>query len=174
MMLPAPTLRTNFGIWVVAPDLLDAIAGWMRAALPPESFDPGFLGQRLEPTYFDTCNLDLARARGRKDRYLTLRLRSYCHSAAHGLADTHATSFALSAKTESTKFRIAIPADRAHQLLHAPFGAEALAELLPPDLLARLMDLEFKSANGDQPVPADMPLGLQLIRLSKFVWAMTV
>src|SRR5262249_47642296 len=110
-------------------------------SLPPEHFDPDFAGQDLETTYFDTPNFNLRKARLRKDRYLTLRIRRYKpaseSSSLHGQI-----AYALSAKTESTKFRADVPAPMA---IAALSNSSALAVLLqaalPADLLARLLDL---------------------------------
>jgi hypothetical protein len=120
--------------------LLPAVTKCMLDLLPPEPFDPDFAGQDLDTTYFDTPDFDLRKARLRKDRYLTLRIRRY---AACGLAgNDRAPAFALSAKTESTKFRADVPAPRAILALRNPAAlAELLQAALPADQLARLLDL---------------------------------
>jgi hypothetical protein len=87
-----------------------------------------------------SVDLDLRKARLRRKRYLTLPIRKY---AACGLADiARPDAFALSAKTESTKFLADLDAARAEAALR---DAVALTELLHAalfaELLARLLDL---------------------------------
>ena len=127
--LPAQDLRFNLGTWAVAPRLTPAVVGVMREALPPEPYDPAFYGQDLETTYFDTCDFDLRKARRRGDKYLTLRLRRYRPSDV----------YAVSAKTESSKFRIEIEPEKAEAIIDGDTGA--LVELLPADIVARLLIL---------------------------------
>jgi hypothetical protein len=133
MNLSASNLRSNVATWAVAPGQVPAVAAALLQALPVEPFDPAFQGQRLETTYFDTAAFDLRQARHRGARYLTLRLR--CYHTARG-----EEAYALSAKTENTKFRVEVAPDTAAFLLAAPSLA-ALESLLPGDLLARLLDL---------------------------------
>jgi hypothetical protein len=130
--LPAQDLRSNLGTWAVVGHDLPAVGAALVRALPPEPFDPDFRGQNLTTTYFDTPHFDLRRARRKADRYLTLRLRCY-------RAPNESETYALSAKTESQKFRRELDATRAGRLL----GGNGLAfgDLLPPDLVARLADL---------------------------------
>jgi hypothetical protein len=101
----------------------------MREALPCEPFDPAFRGQELETTYFDTPDFDLRKARRRDDKYLTLRLRRYGPSEV----------YAISAKTESSKFRTEIEPEQAEAILDG--GTRLLVGLLPADLVARLLGL---------------------------------
>src|SRR5262249_28648623 len=89
--------------------LTPAVVALMREALPCEPYDPEFYGQELETTYFDTLDFDLRKARRRGDQYLTLRLRRYRPSEA----------YAVSAKTESDKFRTAIDPEQAEVALGA-------------------------------------------------------
>jgi hypothetical protein len=131
MQLPAYDLRSNRGTWAVTACQLPAVAAQMVRALPPEPFDPDFLGQDLTTTYFDTRTFALVKARRQKDRYLTLRLRCY----------QPADVYALSVKTESRKFRQEIVGDLAAMLLADGIGATLWPSLLPADLLARLMEL---------------------------------
>src|SRR5947209_8762112 len=126
-LLPATDLRSNLGTWAVPLALLPAVGNWMHDALPNEAFDPHFQGQLLETTYFDTPRFALRRARAARQRYLTLRIR--CYGA--GESET----YALSAKTETEKWRVEIAPERAHALLHE--DAE-LAAQLPGHLRARL------------------------------------
>lgn len=126
--LPATDLRSNLGTWMVPPALVPAVAHSMTESLPVEVYDPSFRGQALETTYFDTDHRDLRRARKRGDRYLTLRLRRYRDS----------NVYALSAKTEDAKVRIPVDAATAARLLN---GRGNLPELLPDDLLSRLIEL---------------------------------
>jgi hypothetical protein len=102
----------------------------MLDLLPCEAYDPAFAGQELETTYFDTAGFALRKARNKGGRYLTLRIRSYRPSG----------SWAFSAKTEQSKFRVALDRERAEQLLGNGFTVVDL-DFLPPDLLARLLDL---------------------------------
>ncbi|HEV3259455.1 MAG TPA: hypothetical protein VG013_21495 [Gemmataceae bacterium] len=125
--LPTTTLRTNLGTWAVPTDRLPGVAGVLLDALPAEVYDPLFQGQALETTYFDTTGFDLRKARAGRDRYLTLRVRCY------GTA-----SYALSAKTESEKWRAEIEPARAELLLA---GAASPADDLPGRLRARLLEL---------------------------------
>jgi hypothetical protein len=105
----------------------------MLDSLPPEAFDPDFRGQKLETTYFDTAALTLRKARRRGEQYLTLRLRCY---DAPGVS----TTYALSAKTESEKWRHEIPAETAELLLQTP-GLDVWRSVLPGHLQARLASL---------------------------------
>ncbi len=137
MPLPAADLRTNRATWAVARAALPAVGAAMSAALPAEPFDSAFHGQRLITTYLDTPRLALRRARARGRRYLTLRLRHYHPS---GL-------FALSAKTEADKVRVEVGSMAARAVLGG--DRDALADLLPGDVLARLAEL----AGDDELVP---------------------
>jgi hypothetical protein len=128
--LPAGDPRTNLATWAVPTALVPAVAHALSRSLPLEAYDPGFLGQDLQTTYLDTRGFDLRRARLRGDRYLTLRVRCYQPS------DT----YALSAKTEESKFRLAIDPPTAACLLGDKVN-DVLPSLLPPDLLDRLVDL---------------------------------
>src|SRR5579872_5660934 len=98
--LPATNPRGNLGTWAVPGCQVPAVAGMMLATYPAEPFDPGFRGQRLCTTYFDTAKLHLRQARRQGTHYLTLRMRHYQPSGA----------FALSAKTESEKIRVDVSA----------------------------------------------------------------
>jgi hypothetical protein len=138
--LPANPLRANLGTWAVPARRLPAVARAMLDALPPESFDPRFLGQDLETTYFDTARQGLRKARRKGDRYLTLRLRRYGAPGAP-------PAWALSAKTEGEKWRAEVEADEAHALLGGPAPDAALRALLPAHLQARLAALA-----GDEPL----------------------
>jgi hypothetical protein len=140
MQLPATSLRSNLGTWAVADRLLPAVAGVLLESLPREAFDPAFVGQDLRTTYFDTSTLDLCRARRHGPKYLTLRLRCY-------RAGDASEEYALSAKTESQKFRVTVAADTADFLLQGEQIDPVVAQLLPGDLLARLFELI-----GEQPL----------------------
>jgi hypothetical protein len=130
-MLPLPVLdlRRNVATWAVPAARVAAVAAAMLDALPREEFDPTFQGQQLETYYFDTCDFALRKARRRGDRYLTLRLRCYPNGGA-----------ALSAKTESVKFRQDIDPKAAALLLQGNVGLDDLG-MLPADLAARLFEL---------------------------------
>jgi hypothetical protein len=105
----------------------------MVESLPAEVYDPGFCGQELETTYFDTPGFDLRRARRRGRKYLTLRIR--CYQPAGGQE-----FYALSAKTETQKFRVALDSVDAEKIL-ADAAPDAWPRNLPADLLARLREL---------------------------------
>jgi hypothetical protein len=138
--LPAANLRVNLGTWAVPAARLPALAVAMRQALPPEAYDPAFLGQQLTTTYFDTADFALRKARREGNRYLTLRLR--CYRRGGELPGEEQETYALSAKTEDRKWRQEVSAARAEALLAGPAGADvALRGLLPADLLARLLQL---------------------------------
>src|SRR5262249_43680333 len=112
MPLPARDLRSNLGTWAVPPALTPAVVALMREVLPCEPYDPEFHGQELETTYFDTLDFDLRKARRRGDQYLTLRLRRYRPSEA----------YAISAKTETDKFRTEIEPEQAEAILDGSTG----------------------------------------------------
>lgn len=133
MDLPAQDLRSNRGTWAVPYFAVPRAAYSMRHLLPPEKYDAGFMGQKLETTYFDTAAWDLRTARLKKDRYLTLRIRCY---EAHQQAE----AYALSAKTEGQKFRVTLASEEAEAILQG--GDENWPErYLPADLLARLHEV---------------------------------
>jgi hypothetical protein len=142
--LPAADLRSNLATWSVPGRLVPAVAAALQA-LPREEYDPGFLGQELETTYFDTPGLALRKARRKKKRYLTFRVR--CYRPADPARDG-AEEYALSAKTEAQKFRIVIPSGLAEALLRQGLPAERRG-LLPADLHARLLEL----TGGEKLVP---------------------
>jgi hypothetical protein len=116
---------------------LPAVAEAMLRALPPETYDPAFAGQRLETTYFDTSDFDLRKARRRGKKYLTLRLR--CYAPVGGVSGEEL--YALSAKTEAEKFRKELPTGLAEAILA---GTAPIEGQLPGHLYARLVEL----ANG--------------------------
>jgi hypothetical protein len=127
--LPARDIRSNLGTWAVPPYRTPAVVGLMRETLPCEPYDPDFFGQELETSYFDTPEFDLRKARRRGGKYLTLRLRRYRPSDV----------YAVSAKTEADKFRMEIEREQAEAILDGSTGL--LVELLPADLVARLLGL---------------------------------
>jgi hypothetical protein len=131
---PSQDLRSNLATWAVPAGLVPAVTAAITDALPPEVYDPHFRGQHLETTYFDTARLQLRQARHRRDHYLTLRVRRYC-------SPDHVDRYALSAKTEAQKFRTVLDPDQAELLLRGGDVTRAVAELLPADLFARLLDL---------------------------------
>ncbi len=137
--LPAPPILTsNRGTWAVATCQLAAIGNWMHDVLPNEVFDPHFRGQELATSYFDTARFTLRKARRQGGPYLTLRVRRYCGSS---------TTYALSAKTETQKFRVQLPDYTAELLQDGEEVQSVLLPLLPADLQARLLQLA-----GDQPL----------------------
>jgi hypothetical protein len=137
--IPAQVMRTNLGTWAVPDCELPAIAARMTGVLPSEPYDPDFAGQKLKTVYFDTPAFDLRKARARKDKYLTLRLRCYVNEG----------SYALSVKTESEKYRVELPRGEARALLRArPVDpAEEFGQYLPAHLLTRLLEI-----SRDQPL----------------------
>jgi hypothetical protein len=133
MALPTEDLRSNRGTWLVPTERLPALGSLLCDLLPREPFDPDFDGQRLTTTYLDTPRRALRRARRDRCRYLTLRIRCYRPSG------DGAEVYALSAKTEDRKPRIAISADDAAAVLGG--SVEPVTRHLPADLLARLAEL---------------------------------
>jgi hypothetical protein len=147
-MTTAPSnLRTNLATWTVPPWAVPAVSRQMLDALPPEVYDPDFLGQYYQTTYFDSASRALRKARLAGKDYLTLRLRAY--SPATGAGGRYPPpSFTVSAKTTDTKFRSDIKAAVAAALLVEPV-TDLWAQLLPPDLFGRLLALV-----GDAPLTA--------------------
>jgi hypothetical protein len=139
MQLPSQDLRSNIGSWAVPSWAIPAAVHQMTDALPREQFDPSFMGQYLQTTYFDTRTMALRKARVPREEYLTLRLRSYSPSCPAG-GTYPVPTFALSAKTEDQKFRIETnPAVAKLALTDPPL--DLLAQLLPANLYARLLDI---------------------------------
>src|SRR5579871_5596015 len=135
--LPAPPiLASNRGTWAVSTCQLAAVGNWMHDVLPNEVYDPHFCGQELATSYFDTTRFTLRKARRQGGPYLTLRVRRYGGSS---------TAYALSAKTETQKFRIPLPDYTAELLQEGEEVQSVLLPLLPADLQARLLQLA-----GDQ------------------------
>ncbi len=128
--LPTEDLRSNLGTWAVPTILLPAVARGMRTSLPAEPFDPAFRGQNLQTIYFDSASFRLHKARKGGGKYLTLRLRCY----------QPADLYAVSAKTEQQKYRAEIDGDLARDLIEG-LAPGAWMDLLPADLLARLLEL---------------------------------
>jgi hypothetical protein len=131
MPLPAPPLRTNVGTWAVPICSLPAVAHFLHDVLSNEPWDPHFWGQALETTYFDTPGRALRSARQKGERYLTLRLRCYD-------APDQPALYAISAKTESEKWREEVSEADAQAVLDRP---GRLADFLPAPLLARFLAL---------------------------------
>jgi hypothetical protein len=128
-----PNLRNNITTWAVPVNQVPAVTEAMLDTLPPEDYDPSFHGQELVTTYFDTQKLDLRKRRLSRDNYMTLRVRCY-----QGAGDD---AYALSAKTEEEKFRVAINEATAELLVSGQNPMPALSQLLPSHLFARLLDL---------------------------------
>jgi hypothetical protein len=151
--LPATNLRRNYGTWAVPDRQLPAVAAQMLSRLPHEQFDPDFKGQYLQTTYFDTPHFDLHKARVKRDRYLTLRLR--CYTPIKGAGGQYSESvYAVSVKTEDIKQRFEIDPATAEILLQAASSNGSImvlwASILPPDIIARL--LEIASDDTVQPI----------------------
>jgi hypothetical protein len=130
--IPATDLRTQQGTWIVPVHAIPSVAQLMLDTLPKEQYDPAFQGQELETSYFDDANYTLRKARVKKDRYITVRLRCY---DAPGRPDV----YAISAKTDSEKWRQEIPSAAAEAILA---GSLAIESQLPPHLAARLVELD--------------------------------
>lgn len=137
--LPTADIRSNIATWAVPNHHLPAVTVRMLDLLPAENYDPTFAGQSLETTYFDTRGFKLRKARKGGDKYLTVRVRCY------GSTDT----YALSAKTESAKFRAEIDPALAETLIAEGIPSPETLPL-PPDMAARLIDL----TDGEPVVPA--------------------
>jgi hypothetical protein len=130
--LPTADLRTQQGTWIVPVHAIPTVAQLMLDNLPVEQYDPAFQGQELESSYFDDRHYTLRKARVKKDRYITIRLRCY---DAPGRPDV----YAISAKTESEKWRQEIPSAAAEASLA---GSLPIKSQLPPHLAARLVELD--------------------------------
>jgi hypothetical protein len=132
-MTPLPTtdIRSNRGTWVVGPHRVPAIAAAMLDSLPAEQYDPRFMGQAIQTAYFDDRDYTLRKARVSKSRYLTLRVR--CYQPATG-----PEVYAISAKTESEKWRQEITAGAASGLLSRKLDIVAQ---LPAHIAARINEL---------------------------------
>jgi hypothetical protein len=136
--VPVTDLRSNLGTWAVPSCQVPAVAYCLPHLAPTEPFDPTFQGQDLVTTYFDTQHLALYKARKKGDSYLTLRLRCY-----QGNQKTPEV-YALSAKTESEKWRQEITSDLADAIGRQP---SLLQANLPGNLQARYLELV-----GDDPL----------------------
>jgi len=128
--VPANDLRSNAGTWAIPNCKLPCLADKMLSLLPKEKFDPNFEGQHLCTYYFDTFDFLLRKARIKKKKYCTIRLRTYNE-------ETHA----LSIKTEDQKFRKTLAKAQALYLMPGIADPATDLDFLPGDLLARLLDL---------------------------------
>jgi hypothetical protein len=139
--LPTTDLRSNVLTMAIPPCELPAVAYRMTQALPAEKYDPTFKGQHLETTYFDTASFHLRKARLKKDKYLTIRIR--CYSQCPSCYGVHPSdyTYAISAKTEDQKYRKELPNDQAEHYIKNGILASDAGDALPADLLARLIDL---------------------------------
>jgi hypothetical protein len=130
--LPTADLRSNQGTWIVPGHRIPVVTAVMLDSLPAEAYDRAFQGQRLRTVYFDDADYTLRKARAAKGRYLTLRVRCY---EPPGQPEV----YAVSAKTESEKWRVEIAPALAHGILG---GTADLAGQLPAYLAARLSELD--------------------------------
>jgi hypothetical protein len=147
MDLPANDLRQNVLTLAVPNAGLPGVGFMMRRLLPAEDYDPNFLGQYLQTTYFDTPSLSLRKARLKKDQYCTLRIRCYAPPQQPGRNYPEGV-YALSAKTEDGKFRTPLPDNAADYVLTPSHSAlDVFVDYLPAAILARLYDLA-----GDEPL----------------------
>jgi hypothetical protein len=135
-LLPTADIMSNHNTWLVPTSRIARVAHAMTEALPCEKYDPHFHGQTLQTTYFDTAKLELRKNRQSHAQYITLRLRCY-----YGIKET----YAVSAKTESEKFRVEISQAVARALQKPMEDVNGImADILPPHLLARLMDVSHE------------------------------
>jgi hypothetical protein len=134
--VPDGPLRGNIASWCVSGHCLPAAGVAMIGLMPVEPFDPLFHGQSLKTIYFDTTHFLLRKARKQARQYLTLRLR--CYESPLGSPDV----YALSAKTESEKWRQEIDPQLAEWVEHSgPIPVAFWLGILPPNLQARLIAL---------------------------------
>jgi hypothetical protein len=140
MQVPANDLRQNVLTLAVPNCRLPGVGFMMRSLLPAEEFDPDFLGQYLQTSYFDSPSLALRQARLKGDKYLTLRVRCYAPTQQPGRNYPEGV-YALSLKTESGKWRTPIEGWKVDDALTKPNALNVLGDELPADLLARLIDL---------------------------------
>jgi hypothetical protein len=148
MPLPATDLRSNVGTWAVPGFQLPALARQMLEVLSPEKFDADFRGQYLQTTYFDTKTFALRKARVKGKKYATLRVR--CYAPATYAPGSEGGVYAISAKTESQKFRQEIDSGLAESLLQSGIVPSSLGGILASDLIARIAD--FSKGEPLQPV----------------------
>lgn len=145
--LPATDLRQNVLTLAVPQARLPMVGFGMRSLLPAEDFDPGFVGQYLQTTYFDTQAGDLRQARKKKKKYLTLRIRCYAPVQRPG-SNYQEFTYALSLKTEDGKFRTTLNSGTAEYMIQQGVSDSSdLAGKVPGAFLARYLDLV-----GDQPL----------------------
>jgi hypothetical protein len=138
--LPATDLRKNVLTLAVPNDRLAFVGYQMRTLLPAEESDPNFRGQFLQTTYFDSRCLCLRKARLKGKKYLVLRIRCYAPSQEPGRNYPEGT-YALSLKTESGKYRVEMGSAVAEALLEHGITGPGDLNYLPPDMLARYMEL---------------------------------
>jgi hypothetical protein len=138
--LPTTDMRTNVLTLAVPNERLPGIGYCMRRILPAEEYDPQFYGQYLQTTYFDTPRLALRKARLQNAKYLTLRIRCYAPTQQPGRNYPEGI-YALSVKTESSKFRVEVPGPDVDRLFLGSYSSDLFADYLPADLLARLYEL---------------------------------
>jgi hypothetical protein len=112
----------------------------MLSLLQPEKYDPDFQGQYLQTTYFDTKAFSLRKARLKGQKYVTLRIRCYALSAGAGSSYPEG-SYAISAKTETQKYRQQIDSRYAEGLLYSGIQPASLVGIMQPDIIARISDL---------------------------------
>jgi hypothetical protein len=138
--LPANDLRKTVLTLSVPTDRLPGVGASMRSLLPAEDYDPTFAGQYLQTTYFDSPCFCLRKARLKKDKYLVVRIRCYAPTQPPG-SNYPEGVYALSLKTEAGKYRTSIRAPLAESLLTQGIQGPADLNSLPPDLLARYLEL---------------------------------
>ena len=146
MQLPATDLRQNVLTLAVPNERLPGVGRMMRSLLPAEEYDPDFQGQYLQTTYLDTPRLALRRARLKKNRYCTVRVRCYAPAQPPGRNYPEGI-YALSIKTEEGKWRTPLEGWKAEDALTKPIALAVLEGEVPGDLLARLYDV-----CGDDPL----------------------
>src|SRR5262245_46581766 len=119
----------------------------MRRLLPAEEYDNDFKGQSLRTTYFDTWDFKLRKTRLEKEKYCTIRIRSYAPTEKPGGSYAAAGCYAISAKTEEEKYREELESSVAETLIRR--GLPDGYAPLPGHLRARLMEI----TDGDPVVP---------------------
>ena len=144
--LPVTDLRKTVLTLAVPSERLPAVGYQMRALLPAEEYDPAFEGQYLQTTYFDCAGFRLRGLRQRKKKYLTIRIRCYAPAQQPGRNYPEGL-YALSIKTEDGKYRMEIGSGLAESLLVNGIESPGDLNYLPPDLLARYLELV-----GDKPL----------------------
>jgi hypothetical protein len=143
--LPTNDLRQNVATLAIPEEGLPGVGALMRRLLPSEEYDPEFKGQFLQTTYFDTACLCLRKARINKEDYCTVRIRCYAPTQAPGINYPEGV-YALSIKTANGKFRVPLDPTTAETAFVPGSFLDAVGDLIPGDLLAKLYSLTGEDA----------------------------